>query len=280
MGELGARSASTALTTAGGAAKLYLLIVAAVALGGCQQQPGGREQPNGETNPPMPTPFPEVATTPAFQQWAIDRTLEYREQAPNALPVGFGLEIRTYEQALSRTADGLYQLLISSVEPPSDWFVTPLGWEGIVLAVHPQNRVRELDLEQLRSLFNGQVANWEQLGGSSLAIEPVIPLKGDEMREHLAATLMDGRPFTQAALLGPTPELAIDLIAETPGAIGMLPLSAVSNSVRSLIIEGVAARSSTVADGSYPFRVELLAAAPVEPDGQVRDWLVWLQAGG
>lgn len=248
--------------------------MAMLTLAACQSLPAS------QTSVPMPTPFPEVATTPAFQQWVIDRTLEFRQQAPNALPLGFGLQIRAYQQALSGTADGPYQLLVSSAEPPADWFVTPLGWEGIVLAVHPQNRVRELDLEQLLAVFSGQLSNWEQLDGSSMAIEPVIPLEGDELREQLAALLMDGRPFTPAALLGPTPELTLELVADRQGAIGVLPLSAVSSAVRPLMVEGVAPRAGSVASGAYPLRAELLAAAPEEPDGQVREWLVWLQGGG
>ncbi len=251
-----------------------MLALGAVALVACQPEPGS------EITPPMPTPFPEVVTTPAFRQWVIDRTIAFRELAPIALPLGFGVQIEAYPRALSGTVDGAYSLLISSAEPPADWFVTPLGWEPIVLAVHPENGVRELGLEQLQEVFSGQLEDWEQLEGRPMAIEPVIPLEGDELRQQLAATLMEGRPFTPAALLGPTPELTLAMIAERQGAIGVLPLSAVTSAVRPLIVEGAAPQSTSAESGAYPLRVELLAAAPQEPRGQVREWLVWLQSEG
>lgn len=249
-----------------------LAAVAALALTACQSQPAT------DNAAPLPTPFPEITTTPNFQGWVAQRIRSFREQAPNALPLGFGVRIEAYPRALAQVEQRSFALLVSSAEPPDDWFVTPLGWEGVVLAVHPENRVRSLELEQLRAIFSGQIWNWEELGGSATEIEPVIPLPGDELRDYLGQALMDGHPFSSAALLGPTPELTVSMVAERPGAIGILPLTAVDGQVRALLVEGAPPQASSVASGAYPLRVELLAYAPGEPSGQVREWLVWLQS--
>lgn len=245
--------------------------VLALVLAGCQAQPGG------ETSPPFPTPFPEAATTPSFQGWVSQRILRFRAEAPNALPLGFGVQIEPFEQALQSVGEGDYELLISAGEPPDGWFVTPLGWEGVAFAVHPENRLRQLETEQLQSIFSGQTWNWEELGGAPLEIEPVIPLPGDELREYLQQALLGGRPFTPAALLGPTPELTQAMLAARPGAIAILPASALGPAARALLIDGEAPRPASVQDGGYRYRVEILAYAPQEPVGQIREWLVWLQ---
>lgn len=252
---------------------LALRVGLLVAAAGCQAQPGG------PTTEPLPTPFPEIATTPSFQGWVVRRVLDFRQQAPNALPLGFGVRVEAYPHALEQVEGNSFELLVSSTEPPANWFVTPLGWEAVVFAVHPENRVRRLEREQLLAIFTGQIWNWSDVGGADLEIEPLIPLAGDELREYLARSLMEGHPFSSGALLGPTPELTVPMVADRPGAIAVLPLTAVDGQVRPLLVDGVAPRPESVASGEYDLRVEVLAYAPDEPGGQVREWLVWLQSG-
>jgi phosphate transport system substrate-binding protein len=40
----------------------------------------------------------------------------------------------------------------------------PLALDGIAVIVHPENQVEDLNLEQLRAIFTGQVTQWEDLG--------------------------------------------------------------------------------------------------------------------
>jgi hypothetical protein len=246
--------------------------LAAVLLVGCQSLT------QTETPQPLPTPFPEIATTPSFQSWVTQRVLSFRESAPGALPLGFGLQIRPLEAGVQQVEEGEFSLLVSPAEAPGGWFVTPVGWEGIVFVVHPENRVRGLDREQLVAIFSGLVGSWDELGGTATPVEPIIPLAHDELREALEEILMDGRPFSSGALLGPTPELTLSLVGKHPGAIAVLPLASMTRAGRALIIDRVGPSLATVSDGTYPLRVEVLAFAPQEPSGQVREWLVWLQS--
>jgi phosphate transport system substrate-binding protein len=53
-----------------------------------------------------------------------------------------------------------------------------IGWGGIVIIVHPSNPVNELTVEQVRTIFSGQTANWKKVGGSD---QPIAVLTiGDE----------------------------------------------------------------------------------------------------
>jgi phosphate transport system substrate-binding protein len=67
------------------------------------------------------------------------------------------------------------------------------------------------------------------------------------------------------------------LVSEEPGAIGVLPLAAVPDSLRVIRVEGVLPGETTIASGSYPLTVPLLATSPTEPQGTLRDFLAWLQ---
>jgi len=229
---------------------------------------------------PVPTPFPEVATTPSFQTWTVNRILAFREAQGSAAPgsyIGLGVQILAPAATLTAVEAGEFELVVSAQEPPAGWFATPLGSEPIVFAVHPSNPVLNLSLTQLARIFRGQSLNWAEFGGPDLEILPVIPLRGDELREALAADLLENLRFTSGARLGPSPEATLTLVQRTPGAIGILPLSAASGGVSLLLVEGVA---PSVADKRYPLQVEILGFAPQEPGGVVREWLAWLQAEG
>jgi ABC-type phosphate transport system substrate-binding protein len=68
------------------------------------------------------------------------------------------------------------------------------------------------------------------------------------------------------------------LVAEDPGAIGILPSAAVPEGLRAVRIDGILPGESTIASGTYPLTVSLLATAPSEPASPLRDFLVWIQS--
>jgi hypothetical protein len=66
----------------------------------------------------------------------------------------------------------------------------------------------------------------------------------------------------------------LSLVRDDLGAIGVLPLSALSSDVGLVSIDG----RDPMRGNGYPFAIEVLGIAPKEPSGIVRDWLAWLQA--
>ena len=237
---------------------------------------GAREQASFS----VPTPFPEIATTPSSQAWATSQILAFRESmgsTPERPYIGLGIQILARPAALRAVEAGELQLLVSASEPPAGWFVTPLGSERVGFAVHPGNPIRDLSMQELTSIFRGQIVNWSEFGGLDLAIQTIIPLEGDELRDYLAGDLLEGRRFTTLALLGPSPEATLALVEQKPGAIGILPLSAANDRVALVRVDGIEA---TDREARYPLQVEILGFAPQEPSGAVREWLAWLQANG
>jgi hypothetical protein len=67
-------------------------------------------------------------------------------------------------------------------------------------------------------------------------------------------------------------------IEEDPLAVGVLPLAAVPETLRTVRIDGILPGETTVASGTYPLTVPLLATAPTEPGPPLRDFLVWIQS--
>lgn len=227
-----------------------------------------------EAAPALPTPFPEIATSPELEMWATESILSFRETQQSDTFIGFGLQVLALSAGLESAENQGSALVVTSTEPPPGWFATPLGKDSVVFVVNAEFPLRDLAAEEIVDIFTGRTDNWQLLGGPDLAIQAIVPLRGAETRSYLQQTLLGDRRFTSSALLGPVPEAVLSLVQEDLGAIGFLPLSAVSGDVGLLSIDGRDPMQAT----SYPFMFEVLGIAPDEPGGIVRDWLAWLQA--
>ena len=45
-----------------------------------------------------------------------------------------------------------------------------VAWDALVVIVHPENPVDDISLDNLKKVFNGEVTNWSELGGSDRPI--------------------------------------------------------------------------------------------------------------
>ncbi|MGF1601178.1 MAG: PstS family phosphate ABC transporter substrate-binding protein [Thermosynechococcaceae cyanobacterium] len=96
----------------------------------------------------------------------------------------------------------------------------PVAISGIAIAVHPQLPVSELTLNQLRSIYQGEVTNWQELGGPNLDIQPYSrPSTAESIVDQFQATVLQGASFGKAVAFLPTTTDAIRKLNDTPGGI-------------------------------------------------------------
>ncbi|MGB7416870.1 MAG: substrate-binding domain-containing protein [Thermosynechococcaceae cyanobacterium] len=96
----------------------------------------------------------------------------------------------------------------------------PVAISGIAIAVHPQLPLSELTLSQLRSIYQGEVTNWQELGGPDLDIQPYSrPSRAGDIVEQLQETVLQGRSFGKNVAFFPTTTAAIRRLDDTPGGI-------------------------------------------------------------
>jgi phosphate transport system substrate-binding protein len=182
------------------------------------------------------------------------------------------------QAAIDAVTAGKADLVVAGVNPPPGWFATPLWIEGIAVVVHPSNSARRLSTDDLREIFTGRITSWGELKGDNRDIQPIIPFPGDDVRSQFEAQVLDDIHFTPNSLLAPNPSVMASMVMEDEGAIGILPLSLVTNEVLDVILDDIIPTASNVQKGLYPLRIEILALAPNEPAGVVREWLAWMQS--
>ncbi len=152
-----------------------------------------------------------------------------------------------------------------AVDPGPGLFATPLGYVRLAVVVHPANQVSQLDLAQVQALFAGQVTDWANAGGEPGPVQPVVRPPGADAAQVFGAQALSGAAPSANALVAPTWAAMLELVAQTPGAIGYLPDFAVEPSVKAVRVP-------------VDLRALIVAVAVTEPAGPARDFLAWAQS--
>lgn len=164
-------------------------------------------------------------------------------------------------------------------------WAAPLGQDGIAIVVHPRLNILRLSADDLRRIFTGAVANWLELGGPDLAITVVSRDAESDTRRVFEQLVLGQRQITYNALLALTDGAMLDVVAQTPGAIGFMSMALVSGQVRVVPLVGqvgdtpVLPTPLTVAEGTYPLRTPLLIVGtkPPEPGDGYYEFIAWVQ---
>lgn len=135
-----------------------------------------------------------------------------------------------------------------------------IAYDGIVIVVHPNNPVEDLDMETIQKIFKGEITNWKELGGKDEEILVISREEGSGTREAFEKILDLQQKDDSGNTLSTVKKDA--LIADGNGAvkanisgkensIGYLSLSYLDDTVKGLKIEGIEATFDTIQNGEY-----------------------------
>jgi hypothetical protein len=141
-----------------------------------------------------------------------------------------------------------------------------LGTDELILVTNPSNPVASLTDDQAAGLFRGRIRNWREVGGADMPVEVWAYAEGEDLQQAFQAALLDNAPSTPSAHIAFSPEGMAAGVASHVAAIGFLPRSLLSGSVRPVTLEGRAA----------PL-LPTLAIVREEPQGNLRALLACMQ---
>ncbi len=137
-----------------------------------------------------------------------------------------------------------------------------VGWDAIVIIVHPANPAKELSVEQVRKMFLGEYTDWNDLGGEIL---PIVLYAGDATRSGMAeffneSVLKSTPPYVNPRRYYPS---IIKDVSSRADAAGYVPLASALEAQDQRIIKILAIKKDegspailpsheTVASRSYP----------------------------
>lgn len=163
-------------------------------------------------------------------------------------PTGSGAGIQAVTEG--RCDIGLSSRSLKQEELDGGLVETVLAKDGIAIIVNPANTVSDISIETLASVYTGEITNWSELGGDDAEIVLIGREAGSGTRDGFESITGTKDACQYRQELGSTGDV-ITAVAGNPQAIGYASLASVSDTTKTLSVEGVAPTEDTVRDGSY-----------------------------
>ncbi len=163
-------------------------------------------------------------------------------------PTGSGSGIQAVQEG--RCDIGLSSRSLKDEEKSAGLEETTLALDGIAVIVNKDNSVADLTVEQIASIYTGEVTNWKDLGGNDAEIVVIGREAGSGTRDGFESITGTKDACKYRQELTSTGDV-ITTVAGNPDAIGYASLASVKDTVKMLTVGGVTASEETVKDGTY-----------------------------
>lgn len=156
-------------------------------------------------------------------------------------------------------------------------FETEVAKDGIAVIVNPDNPVDALTLDQLGAIYRGEITNWKEVGGEDAKIVLLSRDSSSGTYEYFKEEVVgkDAEYAKEAKLLAST-QAIIDETSKNSNAIGYVGLGYVTDEVRVVKVDGVAASVETALDGSYVLSRGLYMYSDGEPKGLMKSYIEFI----
>ncbi len=168
------------------------------------------------------------------------------------------------------TAHPSGEQLESAAEKGVELEIVPVGLEAFVFFVNTSNPVDSLAADQIRAIYSGEITNWEEVGGPSKLINPLVRIKGSGSQ-----TMME-------KFMGKDIVLTHDPLKILGGAIGYsfryyLSGMVSDDGVKMLAVDGVYPDAENIRNGAYPLTANFYVVYRKDNDNEkVKELVEWL----
>lgn len=163
-------------------------------------------------------------------------------------PTGSGSGIKAVSEG---TCDiGLSSRNLKDDEKASGLTGTVLALDGIAVIVNPNNPVSDLSVEQIASIYKGEITNWKDVDGNDAEIVLIGREAGSGTRDGFESITGTNDACKYRQELTSTGDV-ITTVSQNPDAIGYASLASLKDNVKALTVGGIAPTEETVKDGSY-----------------------------
>lgn len=123
--------------------------------------------------------------------------------------------------------------------------------DGLAVIVHPGNPTANLTIEQIRDIFTGKIANWNELGGPDRKIVVISRDTNSGTYECFNTLVLKEAKLKSGAEYVGSNGAVRQRVMSTEAAVGYVGL-AFTEGVKAVQVNGVAATPETVTANTYP----------------------------
>ncbi len=158
-----------------------------------------------------------------------------------------------------------------------------LGRDGISIIIHADNPLTEITSKQVKAISTGQIKNWQSLNEIDAPIAFVHRAEGHStLKKFLEYFGLNNLQVKADVIIGDNQQ-GIKTVAGNPNAIGYVSIGAAEYSmqegvsIKLLALDGVAATSEAVANGSFPLLRQLTLVTKGNPTGLAKEFIAFVQ---
>lgn len=230
-----------------------IIIISALVLGCTSQSPS-----TTPTATVTPTPAPisgsiNVTGSTSVGPYAGELATMFEQKYPgtmvNVIQVGSGPGIQA---VINGTTDiGMSSRILNSAEAAKGLTTWKICDDGIAIIVNNNNSLTNLSSSQIKDIYDGNITNWQQIGGSNMPIMVVTREVGSGTRDGFTSLIMGSANISTSAITQSSTGALLSYVAGDPSSIGYISYGSVDNSVKALKVDGVAPSLATIKDKSY-----------------------------
>jgi phosphate transport system substrate-binding protein len=154
---------------------------------------------------------------------------------------------------------------------------TAVAKDGVALYVNEANGVSELTVAQLRSIYQGDVTNWKQVGGADAPIVLYSRENSSGTYVFFKETVLNGEDFAASAQTLPGTAAVVNAVSKEKNAIGYGG-AAYAKGVKELKVtgkdgQGYLPTAENVKAGTYPLSRPLFVYTRGTATGEAKDFI-------
>jgi phosphate transport system substrate-binding protein len=105
---------------------------------------------------------------------------------------------------------------------------------AVLLVVHPSNPVENVALDDVRRIYRGDPATWNDMGGRGGAVAPVVQEGTSDVTEFFVEEALGGEPVRARSIVARSDSEVVAVVARRPDALGYISLGTDAKGVKVL----------------------------------------------
>lgn len=153
---------------------------------------------------------------------------------------------------------------------------TLVARDAISVYVDKANPVSELSLGDLQKIFSGQITDWQDVAGTSGAIQVTIPQTKTACNKNFRKAVMGKLGFAKSTLITQKASGTLAKVQGNPMAISFISYGAIATrpDLKALKVAG-----KMPSDAGYPIIQELYFATKGQPSGDIKRYIDYFLTG-
>ncbi len=204
---------------------------------------------------------------------------EYEKQTGAKVLVRGGGTVIGIEDVKSGRVDFAASCRNKGAGDPENIQFIQVAWDALVFIVHKSNPLNNISLDEVRTIYAGEINNWKRLNGNNLPIKLFIsrPRKGLSGVEASTTSMVlrgkEPREIENAVLLAST-GIVEQMVETTPEGFATTGFSSArKRGVKILKVNGVLPTKENIIKKRYPLRRPLFLLIPQKPKPEAKKFI-------